>query len=570
MFLLAITKEEIAPALQGQSYEIHDFKIDSSVVTTVTDNFLSKFISDEDGFSLIESPLLPYQNFTDIIFSQIKYIKKSNTFEISKSTISGRPIYYHTDANGNFFCSSHISMLRKSGVSIEENTDVLPEFFYFRYVMPPATLYKNIRQLLMGSRLIIKRENGKCRVVRDELYIPPAHHEKEAGHIDSVSDATLTLLNDTMDDLRSGKDKISVLLSGGVDSSILLRICQSRYDTDTTYSTGFPFENPDTNVEKAYALSAAEAFKTKHTYWEISNEEYQRGIIQGIAAAEEPIIDLHSGMLHSLFRDGIPRDKNIVISGAGADATFGFETHNAIHLSNKPLFKLLLKHPQIKLTKIASDITGRGGGLIETAIQKEYEISDPRNIIWSEGLSEEWVTDYFETKKSDIIKNRYTIVRQFEKRPINDILSIYSIIGEMPAWQSVWSKIGESQGKILYWAFFNHKLLDYAYSIPWDLKLKKPKNILREVARKCEIPEFIITRRKSGFAIKDRHWAEKGKILEPLVPLAKKVFDEKQIRSMQSTDRKKAMTYWNILNYSIWKRLCIHNEPVELLLDELN
>lgn len=212
-------------------------------------------------------------------------------------------------------------------------------------------------------------------------------------------------------------------------------------------------------------------------------------------------------------------------------------------------------------------------GLIETSmnIQKDYAISDPRNIIWSDSnVSEEWVSNYFEIKKSDIIKGRYNIIRQFERRSIYDILSIIMALLDIPPWQSVWSKIGESQGKILYWPFFNYKLLNYAYSIPWEFKLKKPKNILREVARKCEIPEFIITRRKSGFAIGDTHWAERGNIFEALVPLSKKVFDEKQIRNMQSPDPKKAMTYWNILDYSIWKRLCINNEPVEILLDELN
>jgi len=29
------------------------------------------------------------------------------------------------------------------------------------------------------------------------------------------------------------------------------------------------------------------------------------------------------------------------------------------------------------------------------------------------------------------------------------------------------------------------------------------------------------------------------------------------------------MTYWNMLNYSIWKRICIDNEPVEALLEEI-
>jgi len=572
MFLLAITNEEIAFTLQSQSYEINDFKIDSSVVTIVTDNFLSKFISDENGFSLIESPLLSHHNFSDIIFSQVTYTKNSNSFEILKSTISGRPIYYHIDSKGNFFCSTHISMLRKSGVLIEENTAVLPEFFYYRYVMPPATLYKNIRQLLVGSHLIIKLENGKCKIVRDEFYIPPRPNEKEAGNIDSISNSALSLLNDSIQDLSPCKDRISVLLSGGLDSSILFKICQSKYGIDTTYSTGFPFENPNNNIEKEYALSAADAFKTKHSFCEVSNKEYLQGIIKGISAAEEPLIDLHGGMLYSLLKEGIPQNKNIVINAAGADATWGFDTLNAIYLSKKPFFKFFLKYPQIKLTKIASDMTGLYGGLIETSmnIQKDYAISDPRNIIWADNhVSEEWVSNYFEVKKSDIIKVRYNTIRQFEKRSIYDILSIIMALIDIPPWQSIWSKIGESQGKILYYPFYNNKLLNYAYSVPWELKLKKPKNILREVARKCEIPEFIITRRKSGFAIEDKHWAERGNILEALVPLSKKVFDEKQIRTMQSPDPKKAMTYWNILDYSIWKRLCINNEPVEILLDEL-
>ena len=38
---------------------------------------------------------------------------------------------------------------------------------------------------------------------------------------------------------------------------------------------------------------------------------------------------------------------------------------------------------------------------------------------------------------------------------------------------------------------------------------------------------------------------------------------------MQSPESKKAMVYWNILNYSIWKRLFINNEPLEVLLEEL-
>ena len=573
MFLLAITNTEIACDLQSQSYEINNLKIDSSVVTIVTDNFLSKFISEENGFSLIESPLLPHQNFRDIVFSQVSYTKKSNSFEILKSTISGRPIYYHIDSKGNFFCSTHISMLRKSGVLIEENTAVLPEFFCYGELMPPATLYKNINQLPGGSQLILKLENGKWKIVRIKDYLPPLPNDKESGNIDSISNHTLMLLDDTIRELIPCKDKISVLLSGGLDSSILCKICKSKYGIDTTYSTGYPFENPNNNTEKIYALSAADALKTKHSHFEVTTKEYLQGILKGISEAEEPLGHLHAGLLYPLFKAGIPQNKNIVISGAGADATWGLDTLDLLYLSNKPFFKLLLGYPQIKLMKIVSDITGRGGGLIEIAmnIQKGYPISDPRHFIWSFGsCDEEWILKYFGVNKSDMIKGRYNSIRQFERRSIFDIFFIYAFLGALQPPQSMWSKIGESQGKILYFPFSQYKLLNYAFSIPSELKLKKPKNILREVARKCEIPEFILSRPKRGFETAEKNWAERGSILEPLVPLAIKVFDEKQIRSMQSLDPKKAMTYWNIINYSIWNRLCINNEPVEILLDELN
>ena len=108
------------------------------------------------------------------------------------------------------------------------------------------------------------------------------------------------------------------------------------------------------------------------------------------------------------------------------------------------------------------------------------------------------------------------------------------------------------------------------FSIPWKLKLSRPQNKLRkEIARRGNIPEFIVTRPKRSFGISPNRWANKGGVFEPLIPLASKIFDENEIRKMQSSEPKKAMTSWNILNYSMWKRLCINNEPLEILLEEL-
>jgi hypothetical protein len=159
MFLVAITKDEISQNFQHVTLE--EFKIHSSVVTIITDNFLSKYIPKEIGFLVIESPRFSSSSLENILFSKFIYNEKEDTFSITRNPMSGRPIYYHINSNGEFFCSTHITLLRKAGVPIEENIHVLPEFFVYRNVMPPNTLYKNINQLSLGCQLQLYIKNGE-------------------------------------------------------------------------------------------------------------------------------------------------------------------------------------------------------------------------------------------------------------------------------------------------------------------------------------------------------------------------------------------------------------------------
>jgi hypothetical protein len=106
------------------------------------------------------------------------------------------------------------------------------------------------------------------------------------------------------------------------------------------------------------------------------------------------------------------------------------------------------------------------------------------------------------------------------------------------------------------------------------VKLAEPKGVLRGVARRIGVPEFIIGRPKADFSANARHWALPGGVLDPLVPLAAKVWDEKELRRLQAkyaADRSMpaAYTFLALLNYSMWKRLFVNREPLHALLDEL-
>ena len=57
--------------------------------------------------------------------------------------------------------------------------------------------------------------------------------------------------------------------------------------------------------------------------------------------------------------------------------------------------------------------------------------------------------------------------------------------------------------------------------------------------------------------------------MEPLVALAAKAVDIKQLRDLQGRDPSKAMTFWSLLNYAVLIRLFVRGESKEALLEEL-
>ena len=568
MFLITITKNGVAQNFQSE--KIEEFNLHSLKVTILTDRFLSDFFNQATGFSVIESPLIFTPDYRNIIFSQISYDNKNDSLQISKSTISGRPLYYHLNSAGEFFCSTHISLLKTAGVPIEENIDVLPEFFVYRFVIPPNTLYKNIFQLHNGDQLHIQIKNNKAYISNLVHFTPPEPIQQ--NDFSSIINHTLTLLNKSIQLLEFENKKTTVLLSGGLDSSILFKICQNNFQTDTTFSTGFPFENPDNNIEKEYSLSAAKLFHTKHHFIETTFEEYLDGFLEAISKAEQPVHHLQSVPLYLLFKK-IPQEKNIILSGLGADDLFGTSTqYNLYRIKHNLLLKLLTKYQRVFFIKYFIEKNKHYKIAVNDYTQASFPITDTdNNLIWSLGTHGDirWTTDHFNVTKKDIIKNRYEIMKKYFDRQIYDIISILLFLGSASATQVIWSKLGEAEKKILYYPFTNNELVNYIFSVPWNVKLNEPKNILRHIAHQLKIPKEIIYRPKSAFGVNPELWGQKDCIFEPLIPMAKKIIDEKEIRHMQSTELHKAMTYWNMLNYSIWKRICINNEPLEVLKEEL-
>ncbi len=576
MFLISITKQSIKNKFDKLEWRVNEKEMNSHYLTFITDNFLSKFNIGEKELSIIESLNNNVYDENNILV-KVVFDHNSRKLSIFKPTHSGRPIYYYLNSKGEFFSSTHIKVLRIAGVPIQENTQLLPEFFTYRFVLPPNTLYKDIFQLTIGDIIHIDIRGDKC-VIKDDQFYDPFSNRSELYNL-KIDNSILQISNDLSDsisNLHSMPNRLAFLLSGGLDSSILFQLGKKQFNISRSYSTGYPFEDTHNNHEKEYAVSAAKAFGANHCYYEPKVEDYLDAFIRTIFSAEEPVNHLQSVLLFLLYENSIPQNENIIISGEGADGIFGNEIQSLIYnsLKHKEILPLASAYPFFTLFKGLSQITGRGNEFIRRInafrmINKN--LGDPDNIIYSISKygDENWVCKYFNMSRKEVIQSRYNWVKKFENHSIYDIITMISILGSGSTTQSIWSKIGEANKLITYYPYYNKKIIEDSFLISWPDKLDKPKNILRKVAQIINIPEFIIQRPKKGFGIHPGKWAIKGGVFDSLIPVAAKIFDEKLIRNFQSNEHHSAMTFWNILNYSVWKRLFINNEPIDTLLDEI-
>lgn len=577
MFGISITKELIT--IENSNYI--QFKHDNNYFTIIVDNIFAKIEYTENGFNIIET-VVPYDEISKDnaknkyeILSNIIIDTDKRTIKICSPIILGRTLYYQADKQ-NFYCSTHISILRNLGIEIIENTAVLPEFFVYRHVTPPQTLYKGISKTIFGEELLFKWSNNEVSLIRKSNSI--VHPQKVSGILDSnYPQLVEEILSETIKQLKYNKSRVAVLLSGGLDSSILFKLVNKVIGSDRSFSTSYPFMNLDSrgDLEKKYSLSAAKALRSQHSHIEFTTEQYLEGFIEAVFEAEEPLHHLQSVMFYLLFKNGIDEDKCTVINGLGADGLFGLSAHNIVYsYENSRIIRIFCKSKYSKfVAELLIQITGRD---YKSAVEfmkslNTNDIHNPQHALWKFGAygSEEWVIKKYDVRSEDIIKERINYVKD-KNLSLYDLISSLDLLDDISSTVLIWDKLAQANNKRIFYPFLNKELIEYSFTIPWDIKLKSPKFVLQQVAGSVAVPDFIMKRKKSGFGIQPKAWAIENGIFDSFIPLCRKIFDENEIKKMQSTDPEKAMIFWNMLNYAIWKRLLIYNEPISELLKELH
>ena len=245
---------------------------------------------------------------------------------LSRDAMGIKLVYYRVDAGSVLFGSELRAILAALPERPEVDTTALNLFLRYRYTPSPLTLYQGIRKLAPGTMAIF--ENGGWSVQRWYRFQPrhfsPAKSDAEARE-ELLDIYQRALKRHLLSDVPLG-----LLLSGGVDSGLLLGLMSLHGDSWPTYTVGYG-KSAYKDDELSDAAETARIFSAQNVPIELSRETFERSLPKIVAVLEEPIAA--SSIVPMYFVcERARQDVKVALMGQGPDELFGgYTRHLGVH-----------------------------------------------------------------------------------------------------------------------------------------------------------------------------------------------------------------------------------------------
>ena len=250
---------------------------------------------------------------------------KKKRLVVARDAMGIKLVYYRI-SGGQLTFGSEIRAILAAGDSRPEVDPVaLNMFLRFRYSPSPLTIFQGIRKLASGTMLVV--EAGKCREERWYNYKPvpfsrPKKDEEAREELLQLYRAAVRrhLLSDV---------PVGILLSGGLDSGLLLALMKEQGESWPAYTIGYgeTFEDD----ELADAAETASLFGARHVTIKLDQGEFERSLPQIVECLEEPIAA--SSIVPMYFVSQRARqDVKVALNGQGPDELFGgYKRHLGVY-----------------------------------------------------------------------------------------------------------------------------------------------------------------------------------------------------------------------------------------------
>ncbi len=518
------------------------------------------------------------------MFAFVIWDEKQKKLFAARDRIGIKPFYYYFK-DGIFLFGSEIKAILKNPlVKREPDLEGISHYLTFASTPAPFTLFKDIKKLPAAHYLTLDNvghleTKRYWSSIQNTEYRMPDAENKEEFYIQKIR----SLLEDSIQKQMVSDVPFGCFLSGGIDSSTnAVLMSKAMGKPVETFSISYK-DYPEFDEFK-YSRKINELLKAKSHEARVGPEEFLDWIDKMADYSDDPNGDWVCFPVHYLAKmfkeDGVKMGQ----VGEGSDELFNGYDRDLVYfkfwkkfwryLEKLPKFikiipyaisKLLPKHtatfPKELLRRLSyNKHLFYGGANAFTSYDKQFLLSASFKKQIPYDISDKVVEDIYQeiqNTESRIQNTRLDFLQQSLYLELNLRLPelLLMRVDKMTSMNSIEARV----------PYLDHRLVELAFSIPQELKLKNntTKYILKKAVEGI-IPEEIIYRKKKGFGAPVSQWLRENEgVRNKIIDIIKNskiqklnLFDyeyiDRLLKDHLLKKRDNSFKIWNLTTLSLW------------------
>lgn len=429
----------------------------------------------------------------------------SDSLYLVRDRMGEKPLYYYAD-NEKLLFGSELKCLRSTGlIPCELDTAALNLLFQYTYIPSPFSIYRDVRKLLPGHFLRVRRDGKLCNecywhLERNEEYASISYEDAKAELRRRVDHAVMTRMRSDV--------PFGAFLSGGLDSGLIVALMAQHSDKPiNTFTIGLNTAGDESHR----AQKMAEHVGTNHTCFVLDYKDSIDAVSDIVSKMDEPFADSSCIPEYMVSRLASKHVKTVLTGDAGDELFLGYNKYLVDYYSENymrfPRFiRKGLFEPAYRMLPKTSSLVLMAGKVLQVAEQGAFE---RRNGMMQLGFKDEECRALFregfcDPSGQELISSYYyaSTGGSMDRAQYLDLHIVLE--GDMLTKVDRMSMLNSLETRT---PFLANDLVEFAFSLPTSYKLqgKNKKRILKDTFKDL-FPEGYDKLPKSGFGVPIREW----------------------------------------------------------------
>jgi asparagine synthase (glutamine-hydrolysing) len=439
------------------------------------------------------------------MFALAIYDTQAREVFLARDRTGIKPLYYHWGPSGFLFGSEIKAILQVPGIPRRFNYQAFADFVVLGYPLAPKTMFLDLSELEPGTWLRVSRQGMENRRFWSWRQLPDGMGEAAA------LEQTQSALTESLREHLVSDVPIGVLLSGGIDSSLLVALLAKVLREDVeTFTVSFAEAAYD---ESQYAGLVARSLGVRHQQIVLGPQLADISLTEDILDQfDQPFADSSAIPTYFICKQ-IRKSAKVAIGGDGGDEMFG----GYRRFSHADMAKLVgtLPRPFLKASEttlggiagIVPHLSRMGKRFLRSAASRD----EGRLIALSCYTFPDQLPEFIEPPVMKTIGKYVPSLSLNGNGTINpggrefvDSTVRYALPGDYLRKVDVMSSAHGLEVRV---PFLGEHVLECAAKIPVHLKYSRTRNkiILRKLAGRY-LPKAVVEKPKGGFAIPLDTW----------------------------------------------------------------